>query len=370
MKFQVLQENLSKALIQCIRFVSPKAQLPVLANILFSAKKGKLLLSATNLEASISIKLGAKVEEEGDISIPAKTISEIVGNLNPGTISFEVAKEQVKITSSNFRSTLSSMNSSDFPTVPDKTGKSAVSIPSNIVTDALSCVLFASSSDETRPVLTGVLIIFQKERIFFVATDGFRLSQKKVSVRTGLDKKLIIPKNSLSEILRLDEEEEIVFDYNEQENQVVFGMGETVFSTRIIQGEFPDFEKIIPKDAKIKVNVDKEEILQAIKLASVFARDSANVIKLIVEKEEIVITSESSQSGSQEAKVDAKIDGFANSTKPFEIAFNYRFLEEFLGSVKSEDIEIQFSDPNAPGVFLDTKDKDYLHLIMPVRIQG
>lgn len=371
MNLDVLQENLAKALSISSRFTSTKAQLPVLANIALSAKKNRLLISATNLELSVSVSIGAKVKKEGELTIPARVITDLVANLNSGTLNLSSEKEHLKISSNNFTSTLAGMNSSDFPSIPYEVGKGATSFPKDIIIDSLTSVLFAASSDETRPVLTGVLLIFEPGKLTFVATDGFRLSKKQINIKslknsTNL-KSLILPKNSLSELSRLSgEAEEIKLSIKEGESQVIFGVGDSVLSSRIIDGEFPDFEKIIPKETICKIALDREELLRAVKLASVFARDAANVVKIEVRKDTVDVSAESSQSGSQDMQVDAKVNG---DSKDLKIAFNYRFLEDFLNAVGGEEVHIELGSSNSPGVFTDPKDSNFLHLIMPVRIQ-
>lgn len=369
MKLQVLQENLSKALVDASRFASIKAQLPVLGNIALSAKKTKLLISSTNLEISIATSIGAKVEEDGDITIPAKTITEAISNLPSGPVALESEKEQLKIKSQNFSLNTLGMNSSDFPSIPTSLDeKDSLVFSKEEFLSALSSVIFATSQDETRPVLTGVLFIFDKDSLVLVATDGFRLSQRKIKLDEQKGKldidRLILPKSVLSEITRLSKEE-ILFSYKKSDNQVLFGIGDSVVSSRVLEGSFPDFDKIIPKSSNTKILLDKEELLRAVKLASIFARDSANVVKLEVKKGVLSLSSESHTSGSQKGGVDAKVEG-----EDIEIAFNYRFLEDYLNSVKGDEVKIEFSGSNAPGVFTDTEDSDYLHLIMPVRIQG
>ena len=366
MKLQCLQENLARTLTIVSRFTYPKVQLPVLANILLSAKKNTLLVSATNLETSICVSVGAKVDKEGEITVPARVVTEIISNLAMGQISLKAEKEQLSISAPNFESTLSGMNSSDFPLVPQEVSKDILAIPKDVFLDSLSCVLFSSSVDDTRPVLTGILLIIKKGEIVLVSTDGFRLSQKKIKVKTDKEITMILPSTVLGELVRLPiEDEQIAFSFKKGENQVVFGFSGTVLTSRIIEGEFPDFEKILPKSSNVKVTLDKEELLRAVKLASVFARDAANVVKLTVKKDLLNISAESSRSGKQDARVEAKVEG-----EGIIIAFNYRFLEEFLNAVKGEEVRLEFSNPNAPGVFLDPKDPDFLHIIMPVRIQG
>ncbi|KKU12401.1 MAG: polymerase III subunit beta protein [Candidatus Woesebacteria bacterium GW2011_GWA1_45_8] len=368
MKLQVLQENFSKALTTASHFTSSRAQLPVLGNILLSASKTKLSVSSTNLEISIALSIGAKIDKEGSITVPSRVITDLVSNLPSATIELEAEKEQLKISSEKFHSTVSGMNSSDFPEVPQSVGKGAFSLPKQDFLQALSQVIFAASIDETRPVLTGVLLIFKKGQLIMVATDGFRLSQKKIALQSSTKEgKLILPKNVLAEVSRLAAEEgDLLLEIRPNENQSVFALDGTILSSRVLEGEFPDFERIIPKESNIKVSLDKEELLRAVKLSSVFARDSANIVAIKVLKEVVEISSESQLAGSQEAQVEAKVEGNA---KDFEISFNFRFLEEFLHAAKGEGVQMEFSSSSSPGVFIDPSDPSFLHLIMPVRIQ-
>lgn len=374
MKLTVLQENLEKAIGTASRFASVKAQLPILGNILISAQKTKIMICATNLEVSVAISIGAKIEEDGEISIPSKVINEITGNLPKETVNLSSEKEQLKLSAPNFSSVILGMNSSDFPKIPSSIGKEkTIVISKKELLAALSQVIFATSVDETRPVLTGVLFIWEKENVSLVATDGFRLSQKKIKLTSSSAlPRFILPKLILSELLRSTEEvEEILMDLRDKEKQAVFGLGDTILASRLLEGEYPDFEKIIPKKSSCTILVDKEEALRGVRLASIFARDGANIIKIKVLKESLKITAESSSSGNQETKVDAKVTFTGPEVSDgFEIAFNYRFLEDFLHSATGEEVEMNFSGQNAPGVFKDTQDPSYLHLIMPVRVQG
>ncbi len=369
MKIQVLQENLSKALSICSRFTSSKIQLPVLANVLLKTNKNKLLLSSTNLETSVAINIGAKVLKEGEITIPARVITEIISNLDPGQVDLEVEKEILKIKTTNFNSAITGLNSSDFPKIPTETGVNGFEVVSHDLLDALPSVLFSVSSDETRPVLTGVLMIIGKEFLTLVATDGFRLSQKKINTK-GIkeERKFILPKGVLVELSRVVESEYVSFSYKKSDNQFILSSDDLVLSSRIIEGEFPDFERIIPKETKIRIRLDRDDLLRSIKLAGVFARDSANVVKLTVSGNSLEVSAESSQSGSQKTQLDVKIDNDLSDS--FTIAFNYRFLEDFLNAVKGEYIRMEFSDTNAPALFLDEKDLNFLHIIMPVRLQS
>ncbi len=180
------------------------------------------------------------------------------------------------------------------------------------------------------------------------------------------DQKVILPKGVLLEISKNTQgEEDIVFSFNEEAKQAVFGMNETVFASRVIEGEFPSFEKIIPKAGTTKITIDKEDFLRGVKLASVFARDAANIVKIQAGKNLLKISAESSSAGNQETKIEAKTEG-----EEVEITFNFRFLEELLHAVKGEEVQVSLSGASSPAVFTDPKDADFLHLIMPVKVQG
>lgn len=372
MKLTVLQENLSKALSQASRFASTRSQLPILGNILLKATKTKLVVSSTNLEISISIKVGAKIEEEGEISIPSKIISELVNNLPKDLITLETDKETLKIATKGFSSKLLGMNSSDFPKIPENVGKEkSVKLSKKQLHEIVPRVIFATSIDETRPILTGVLFVLDKNSLTLVATDGFRLSRKKIDLVSQKEGSVVIPKGILIELLKTSEEnDELFIDIQEKEKQVVFGTDENTLTSRLLEGTYPDFEKIIPVSSTIKVRTDKEELLRAVKLASVFAKDSSNIIKMELKEDSMEIAAESGSSGSQKTSIDAKVEISDGSLKGWQISFNFRFLEDFIHSVLSEEVLMEFTNAQSAGVFKDSKDSSYLHLIMPVKIQG
>ena len=312
--------------------------------------------------------MGAKIKEDGELTIPAKNFFEIVSNLTQGTIHLASEKESLKITGAGFTGRISGMNASDFPKVPQAIKKDeSIDLSKTEFLNALPQVSFAVSSDESRPILTGILFILSRKSLSLVATDGFRLSRKSISLENGGEEvKTVIPKNILLEVSRVGEESEnVLLDVKGKEKQVIFCLDNLVLSSRVLEGEFPDFEKIIPKSSSVKVRVDKEELLRSVKLSSVFARDSANIVKIKIMKDSIKLSAESSQVGNQETTLDAKVEG-----EPIDISFNYKFLEDFLRSVTGEEVVMEFNNASSPGVFTDPKDPDFLHLIMPVKVQS
>jgi DNA polymerase-3 subunit beta len=364
MKAKILKEDFQKALSQASKFTSQKAQLPILQNILLEAKKTSLVLSSTNLETSFQTTLGAKTEKEGSLSVPAKTLLDLVTNLSSQQIDLEASKEALKISSQNFSSNLAGLNSSDFPSLPNPKNSKSLSLPSSLLQKALSQTLFSVSRDETRPTLTGILFIFSSSALTLASSDGFRLTTLTLPIKSPFKASLIVPRNTLSELQRMlpESDSPVKLSYSKEDNQLTVFLENTTLSTRLIEGSFPDFEKIIPSSSQIKANVGKQDLLEAVKLASVIARQSTNTIKLHVQKDTLTLFSQSQDKGDQKSTIPAKVDG-----GELEISFNCRFIEEFLSISQDESVSLEFNNPASPGVFKDPKNPDLLHLIMPIK---
>lgn len=372
MKLIVLQENLQKAVSLSSHFISSKAHLPILGNILLKTDKSKLILSATNLETSVTTSIGAKIEKEGEITINGKTFNDIVSNLFSGSIELEVDKEQLKITSGKFKSNILGSNSADFPSLPQVARKNKFTLQAEEFKSALYKTLFAVSLDETRPILTGVLFSFLGKSLKLVATDGFRLSEVKLKAEVNIDDlKIIIPKAVLHEITKLevdpskDEIGEIEVSFDKESNQIVFMIGDTILSSRIIEGDFPDYEKIIPSNSIATISMDKIDLEKAVKLASVFSRDSGNIVKLQFIDDRLLVKAESSSSGNQEMEVEIRSED--KSEVEIEIMFNFRFIEDILKIIEDDEVKIVISPDNKASKFQDPKSPNFLHIIMPIR---
>jgi len=375
MKIQLLQENLAKGLSIVSHTVSSKAQLPILSNILMTTDKGRLKLSATNLETSINYWLGAKIEEKGNTAIPAKALTEFVSSLPAGKIQLQTKENELKIISGPYQAKFVGLPASEFPSLPILTAKPNLII--NNLVASVPQVTFATAQDETRPALAGVLLKILAKELILVATDGYRLSKKKImEVKENqktkeLVKGLIIPSWTLNEITRIMGEKEMTgkigLNINQKLNQVIFSADEVEMASRLIEGNFPDFKKVIPESSETKLMVEKETLLRAIKIASIFARESANIIKLEIttgKSSQLKISANTAQIGSNISKIEAKIEGKAN-----KIAFNSRYLLDFLNNVQSKQIIFEMSTGLNPGIFRPVDDDTFLHIIMPVRVQ-
>ncbi len=371
MKATVLQENLAKALSVVSRAVATKPAVAVLANILLKEEGGGLQLSATNLEIGVRLGLPAKIEKEFAITIPAKLLTEFVSGMPKGQIEMEIKEGKLSISGKGFKAEMPGIEASEFPVIPLVSGQETISISKEALSHSLAGTVFAAGTDDSRPVLTGVLVETQEKGLVIVATDGYRLSKADLlgsKVRGKMDTaKILVPARAVSEILRMtgeSDEDEIKIWLSKEANQVIFKVGEVELVSRLIEGNFPDYEKIIPGEGKTKFWVDKEEFTRAVKLAAIFARESANVVKFKVTDGKLLVSANSPQIGGDEGEVEIKKEG-----EDAETAFNYRYLSEFLGNVKGDTIVFESSGPLSPGVFREEGNSTYLHIIMPVRVQ-
>lgn len=369
MKLISLQENIKKAVNLASHFISNKAQLPILANILIKADKTKLTLSATNLENSITVSIAAKIEQEGEICVNGKVLNDVISNLNPSTIEISVSKEQLKLTSSNFKTNILGSNTADFPKLPTGIDEKSIVLPAAEFVNCLNKILFSVSLDETRPVLTGILFSFKENSLSLVSSDGFRLSEIKFKTKIVCDDfDLIVPKSILNEIVKVEEENEIKIFFDKANNQIIFKVGDILFSSRVIEGKFPDYQKIIPQKTESVVNIDKAELEKAIKLASVFARDSGNIVKLKIKENKLIVNAESSVSGNQEVEMELRSEEPLKSE--LEIMFNFKFIEDVLKVIEDEEVQIKIVDANTAAIFVDLKSSNFIHLIMPIKSQS
>lgn len=370
MKISVLQENLARALVVVSRTVAPKATLPILANILIATEKGRLKFAATNLETGINLWIGGKIEKEGAITVPARALTEFVSSLPAGKVDLEINQTTLLVSSDSFKASFTGMAASEFPKIPSFSGEEVLTFEKENLAQILSQVVFAASQDETRPVLTGVLLKKEGRDISLVATDGYRLSIKKVSgASSSLKEDLLIPAKTLLEVARVsqettDEDGKIKAGLTKEKNQVVFLFPDVELSSRLIEGDFPDFTRIIPTSASTRASFDRESFSRAVKMAAIFAREQANIIKVKVEKGKLRVSAETPQLGANESEIEAKVEG-----EGLEIAFNCRFLLDLLSSLVDEEIVLEVNDPLSPGVFKGSSDATFTHIIMPVRIQ-
>lgn len=365
----VLRENLVKALSVVNKGISIKPQIPILSNILIKAEKNQLKLSTTNLELGFIISIGAKIEKEGEVTIPGKLLIEFINSLTGEKIELILEKNNLTVKTDKTNATFTTTSPTDFPPFPDIPADQR-SFSLNKIKEAVLRTAFAASNDESRPVLTGVKTVILEGKMTFMATDGYRLSINSTEVAGKKEElQIILPAQSLLEVVRVADllkSEEVGFSIIESKNQAVFTLPSVSIYTRIIEGEFPNVEKIIPTSFKTKVTVERDQLTQAVKTASLFARGAANIVKIKIEKEGLRLSANTPQIGNDEEFVEAKVDG-----EEVEIAFNYRFLLDILNNFPEESLVFESSGALNPGVFRPVNPKiSFLHLIMPVRVQG
>lgn len=368
MKVSCLQENLNKGLSIASRFISGKPQLPILSNILLSTQEGKLKLGATSLESGISLFIGAKIEEEGEITIPAKTISEFVNQLPAGKVELTSQENNLRINCQKFTASLNGLSAGEFPPLPKASGKKTLQFKTEDILVPFSRVAFAAAQDESRPVLSGVKISAQEKELMLAATDGFRLSVIRLPKIETPSLDTILPARTISEIVRIvteEKEKEFSFETVPETNQVIFSLTNLEIFSRLLEGQFPDFAKIMPTSFNTRLTATKEELLTAIKTAAIFAREATNIIKFQISNSKFQISANAPQIGENLTEVEAKIEGEDN-----EIAFNARFLLDYFNVVSADDIIFEMTSPLSPGVFRLVGDETFTHIIMPVRVQG
>jgi len=280
MKVSLIQENLAKALSHINKAISNRPTLPVLANVLLETEKGQLKLSSTNLEIGISTWIGANIEQEGKLTVSAKLLLEFINSLKSGKITLEYIDQTLVVNSVDNKADFFVISADEFPTVPAPEGDPIIKINAHQFANAISKTSFAAGTDDSRPVLTGVLFEIKEKDMSLVAIDGFRLSKKILHLKTAIKDNLkeVVPAKSLSEVEKLirdvsEEEDDVEIYLMSNKNQMLFKIGELELSTRLIEGKFPDYEQILPKDKKLDLLINKKEFEDTLKIVSIFARN-------------------------------------------------------------------------------------------------
>lgn len=365
MKISCTQENLAKGLSITSHTVSARTTLPVLSNILLKIDKGRLKLSATDLEIGINTWVGAKVDQEGAITIPARLLLEYVNTNNDKNINLELKETTLHLESAHFKANIKGIEASEFPLIPEVKDGLKMEISAAELKDGISKTVFACAVEETRPVLTGVYFKVAGGKLKLVATDSYRLAEKNIQLISGGEKSanFIVPARTMSEIGRLIDEEVEKVEIKVGENQVQFKLGPTEVVSRLVEGSFPDYEQIIPQNIKTTIELSTAQFTNAIKMASFFARDSANNVKLVYKKPKTFqIKAVSPQLGDNVSEVEA-----SGSGDEVEIAFNAKFILDVMGVLGSESLSLEMAGALSPAILRAAKNKDYLYIIMPLR---
>jgi DNA polymerase-3 subunit beta len=366
---------LARGLSLVSRAVSPRSTLPVLSNVLIATDEGRLRLSATNLELGITCWIGAKIEEEGSTTVPARTFVDLVATLPVEQVSLNLnaQTQTLNVRAGSSNTDIKCIDAQEFPPLPVPEMEGALQLNVADFKEMIAQVVFAASVDEARPVLMGVLVTVEKDTITMAAADGFRLSVRKGTLSQPAAQPLtaIIPARALTELGRVvsDGNEMIAMVLPKGRGQVVFHMKDVEVSSQLIDGTFPDYQQIIPRSHKSRTILSTPALLKACKQAEIFAREGSNVARLDIkssgdlEPGAVEISAQSEETGSNETIVAATIEGIG-----LLIAFNVKYMREVLEVIKSPNVALETSAPNAPGVIRPVGDDNFLHVIMPMHL--
>ena len=362
MKLQVTQENLNRALGAVARVANMRNPLPVLANVLIKTTNNRLSIAATNLDIAITQYVGAKITEEGSITVPARLMQDFVSSLPSGIIELKLDETRLHISTDQYNSVINGIIADDFPVMPTIESGQTLSIRGSSLKKGLQQVVFAASNDESRPVLTGVLLHAVDGELYLAATDSYRLAEKALG-KSGASISLLIPASAMQDLLRIlgDSDEEISVTYDE--TQVLFRAGDTELVARLLEGKYPDYRKLIPKQFTVSATLKRSDLISVTKVSSLFARESAGSVTIAVEEEtqKLSIRSIASQLGENTASAAGKITGSGN------ITLNSRYLLDALGVLGGEEVVFGFNGKLEPTMLKDASSSDYTHIIMPLK---
>lgn len=362
MKVTVLPENLIKYIPLINRVLPSHPQVPILSNVLLEASSAGFYIFSTNLDLGVMIKIPAKIEEEGGTTVPGKEFLEAVGNLPKNKIQIESDKDKLKVMCLENNLTFRTIDKGEFPQIFKKKGEKITSLSKKDFIEIFTSIIFSISQEETRPQLTGVFVDPKKDAVNFVSTDGYRMSIKK----GWLDKKgggsMVIPSKLINEAVFLKGEEDVVIYKNKEENQIIFEVGEAVLVGRMIEGAFPDYERVLPQKSETVVVFEREALLQNVRLVSVFAKDTSNVVTLTVSGGQILLETKSQGVGEGEALVECDQKG-----KDVKISFNIKYLNEVLKASKETDLILKLNSSIEPAIF-ENRRGDFIHVIMPIQV--
>ncbi len=376
MKLSSMQENLNRGLNLVGRAAAARTTLPITNNILLSTDQGRLKLSATNLEMAISCWIGAKVEEEGSITVNARLLSDFIGSLPNEKIEITLSprSKTLKLKCARFEARISGIDAKDFPPIPKVEGGVSAKVDVNTLRHAVDHVAFAAATDESRPVLTGVNANFEADQLTLAAADGFRLAVYKLPLTEPVKQnvQVIIPARTLNELNRLaqDQEDAISMKVDADKGQILFSLKNIELVSQLIQGSFPQYSQLIPQNFNSRAVVDTAQFLMATKTAAIFARDGGGIVRLVmapgVQKApgKLTVSARSEEVGDDTGEIDAVVEG-----DEAKIAFNGRYLADVLSVLGEQQVALEVTTPSSPGVIRPVGVDNYTHVVMPMFVQ-
>ncbi len=376
MRLSCLQENLGRGLSTVGRAVATRTTLPITQNVLISTDQSRLKLAATNLEIAISTWIGAQIEEEGSITIPARLLTEFVNSLPPERVDIVSSNQptSLAVSCARFEANINGTDADDFPPIPTVESGVVGRVEAQVLRNAIAHVAFAAATEDSRPVLTGIKVEISGDEFTFAAADGFRLAvyKGKLSGPTSEDASFIVPARALQEVNRLigNQEAPIEFTVTASKSQALFRLDDIEIVTQLIQGTFPNYAQLIPQSHDTKVVVDLPEFLRATRTASIFARDGSGIVRLHMtggaddSPGKLSISSKAEELGDNQGEVDARVEG-----SEAKIALNSKYLAEVLDVLQEGEVALETTSPSSPGVLRRVGDDQYVHVVMPMFVQ-
>jgi DNA polymerase-3 subunit beta len=376
MKLSCLQENLNRGLNIVGRAVATRTTLPITNNVFLATDEGRLKLVATNLEMAISCWIGAKIEEEGAITVPARLLTEFVSSLPNDTIDVSLSPQTktLGLKCARFEARISGVDAKDFPPIPSIDEGVATKVEVETLRKGINQVVFAAATEESRPVLTGVCAQFEGDSVTLAAADGFRLAVHKLPVSAPVSEKteVIIPARTLSELNRLmaDDEEAVDITLNPNKSQVLFRLKNIEMVSQLVQGTFPNYGQLIPQSYNTRVIVNIADFLRATKTASIFARDGSGIVRLVITPGgeaapgKLTVSARSEEIGDDVGEIDATVEGDES-----KIAFNGKYLTDVLSVLSESQVALETTNPSSPGLIRPVGTDNYTHVVMPMFVQ-
>jgi DNA polymerase-3 subunit beta len=376
MKSSCLQENLNKGLSIVARAVATRSTLPITQNILISAEQSRLKLAATNLEMAITCWIGAKVKQKGDITVPARLLTDFVNSLPNDLIEINLPPNSriLELKSGHFQARIHGIDAADFPPIPQISDGLTTTIEAASLREGIAQVAFAAATEESRPVLTGINTEFDGDQLNLVAADGFRLAVHKTHLSSPVKEKttVIIPARTLSELNRLlgEQEEPVEITVNDKKSQILFRLKDAEIVSQLIQGSFPNYSQVIPQSYTTRAVVDVNEFLRVTKMSSIFARDASGITRLVITPGseltpgKVTVSAQAEEVGDNVAEIDALTDG-----QEAKIAFNVKYLSDVLSVLPQTQVALEVTTPSSPGTIRPIGVDNYVHVVMPMFVQ-
>ena len=376
MRLSCLQENLARGLSIVGRAVPSRSTLPITQNVLLTTEGAMLKISATNLEIAMTTWVGAQVEEEGSITVPARLLGDFVNSLPPERIDIEATKQPIglNIKCVRFESNISGMVAEDFPPIPTVEEGVTGRIEAGMLQEAISRVSFAAATEDSRPVLTGVKTEISGDDFKFAAADGFRLAvySGKLAEPPSEDIEFLIPSRALNEINRLlgSQQKAVQFMVTPSNSHALFRVEDVEVVSSLIAGNFPNYNQLIPQSHTTRAVLKSDEFLRATRTAAIFARDGSGIIRLQMSEGEedapgqLTVSSRAEEVGDNQGEIAANVNG-----EDSKIAFNSKYLTDVLDVLSGNDVALEISSPSSPGVIKPVEGDDYVHVVMPMFVQ-